>query len=126
MGVMTVEFFVTRTQTLVLNEIAPRVHNSGHWTIEGAYTSQFENHVRAITDLPLGCTEALMPVAMINCVGVKPDMRAVLAIPGSHYHWYGKPSVEPDRKVGHITLLATSEAILETRIALMLELLRRT
>jgi 5-(carboxyamino)imidazole ribonucleotide synthase len=114
-GVMTVEFFVTPEDILIANEIAPRVHNSGHWTIEGAYTSQFENHIRAITQLPLGRTDAITNAAMINCIGKQPDVNALLAIQGSHYHWYGK-NIEPSRKVGHITLLAESTALLTQKI----------
>ena len=75
---------------LLANEIAPRVHNSGHWTIEGAETSQFENHVRAVLGLPLGSTARARPSAMVNCIGAMPDRDAVLAIPGAHLHDYGK------------------------------------
>jgi 5-(carboxyamino)imidazole ribonucleotide synthase len=100
-GVLCVEFFVTEGR-LVANEMAPRVHNSGHWTIEGAVTSQFENHLRAIAGLPLGDTRALGHSAMINCVGNMPPTAAVLALPGVHLHDYGK-APRPGRKLGHLT-----------------------
>ncbi|MEW6210019.1 MAG: 5-(carboxyamino)imidazole ribonucleotide synthase [Acidobacteriota bacterium] len=102
-GVLAIEFF-EREEKLYANEMAPRVHNSGHWTIEGAATSQFENHLRAIMDLPLGSTAALKPSAMINIIGRIPDIRALLA-GGAHLHLYGK-SARPNRKLGHVTLCA--------------------
>jgi 5-(carboxyamino)imidazole ribonucleotide synthase len=101
-GVLTIEFFVRRGK-LVANEMAPRVHNSGHWTIEGAVTSQFENHVRAIAGLPLGSTAARGHSAMINLIGELPAQAPLLAEPGLHWHDYGK-SPRPGRKVGHVTL----------------------
>jgi 5-(carboxyamino)imidazole ribonucleotide synthase len=102
-GVLTIEFFVARGR-LIANEMAPRVHNSGHWTIEGAETSQFENHVRAIAGLPLGSTQSRGHSAMINLVGELPAREALLAQPGLHWHDYGK-SARPARKLGHITLV---------------------
>lgn len=105
-GVLTVEFFVCDGE-LVANEMAPRVHNSGHWTIEGAQTSQFENHLRAILGLPLGLVETIGASAMINLIGTLPDTRRMLEIPGSHLHLYGKEPRE-GRKLGHLTLRATS------------------
>ncbi len=87
------------------NEIAPRVHNSGHWTIEGAETSQFENHLRAILGMPLGSTAVRGPSAMVNCIGEMPDRDAVLRIPGAHLHDYGK-APRPGRKLGHVTVTA--------------------
>jgi 5-(carboxyamino)imidazole ribonucleotide synthase len=99
-GVLCVEFFVVGG-TLVANEIAPRVHNSGHWTIEGAETSQFENHLRAITGLPLGSTRALGHSAMVNLIGRKPRLRDALAMPGAHLHDYGKEA-RAGRKLGHL------------------------
>jgi 5-(carboxyamino)imidazole ribonucleotide synthase len=105
-GVLTIEFFV-HGQRLIANEIAPRVHNSGHWTIEGAATSQFENHLRAILGLPLGATHALGAAAMINLIGEVPTRERLLAEPGLHLHDYGK---EPrsGRKVGHCTIVEAS------------------
>jgi 5-(carboxyamino)imidazole ribonucleotide synthase len=102
-GVLAVEFFVVKGR-LVANEMAPRVHNSGHWTIEGCVTSQFENHLRAICDLPLGSTRALGHAAMINFLGKMPDRDALLGIDGLAYHDYGKEP-RPGRKVGHCTIL---------------------
>src|SRR5689334_2507459 len=101
-GVLTIEFFVKRGK-LIANEMAPRVHNSGHWTIEGADTSQFENHVRAIAGLPLGSTKARGHSAMINLVGEMPNRERLLAEAGLHWHDYGK-SARPGRKLGHLTI----------------------
>jgi 5-(carboxyamino)imidazole ribonucleotide synthase len=105
-GVLAIEFFVVGGR-LIANEMAPRVHNSGHWTIEGAVTSQFENHLRAICGLPLGSTRAVGHAAMINFLGALPARRRLLAIDGLAYHDYGK-TPRPGRKLGHCTLVATS------------------
>jgi 5-(carboxyamino)imidazole ribonucleotide synthase len=102
-GVLTVEFFLAG-ETLMANELAPRVHNSGHWTIEGAETSQFENHLRAILGLPLGSTAPTGHSFMLNLLGRIPDRRRLLGIPGLHLHDYGK-SERPKRKVGHCTVV---------------------
>ena len=102
-GVLTIEFFVVQG-SLVANEMAPRVHNSGHWTIEGCVTSQFENHLRAVCDMPLGSTRALGHTAMINFLGLMPDRERLLAIDGLTYHDYGK-TPRPGRKLGHCTIL---------------------
>ncbi len=108
-GVLAVEFFVLG-DTLIANEMAPRVHNSGHWTIEGAATSQFENHVRAITGMPLGST-ASQPTVMLNCIGTMPAKLEVDSRPGVWRHDYGKEP-RPGRKVGHLTFQAAEhEAI---------------
>lgn len=104
-GVLTIEFFYQGNQ-LIANEIAPRVHNSGHWTIEGAHTSQFENHLRALFDLPLGSTEVSGSCFLLNCIGNLLPLEPCLSIPGVHYHAYGK-APRPDRKVGHVTLIDT-------------------
>jgi 5-(carboxyamino)imidazole ribonucleotide synthase len=101
-GVVAIELFEVGGALLV-NEMAPRVHNSGHWTMEGAQTSQFENHLRAITGLPLGSPEALGHSAMVNLIGTIPDPAALLALPGAHLHLYGK-APRPGRKLGHVTL----------------------
>lgn len=114
-GVLTVEFFEVEGR-LLANEFAPRVHNSGHLTIEAASTSQFENHLRAITGLPLGATDCPGPAAMLNLIGTLPDKAAVLRVPGTHYHDYGK-ELRPGRKVGHITITANTLAELEARVA---------
>jgi 5-(carboxyamino)imidazole ribonucleotide synthase len=114
-GVLAVEFFDVDGQ-LVANEMAPRVHNTGHWTIEGAETSQFENHVRAVCGLPLGSTRARGPSAMLNLIGDIPSTEAVLAVPGAHLHLYGK-APRARRKVGHVTVAASDDAELEARLS---------
>lgn len=113
-GTFTVEFFV-KDDRLYANETAPRVHNSGHWTIDGAVTSQFENHLRAIFGLPLGNTAALGYSAMINFIGEMPPLETVLGISGAHYHDYGK---EPraNRKLGHATLVCKTRRELTARL----------
>lgn len=117
-GVLTVEFFVVRGR-LLANEMAPRVHNSGHWTIEGAVTSQFENHLRAILGWPLGNTEALGHTAMINFVGSLPPPESCLREPNLFFHDYGKEP-RPRRKVGHCTLLERSAARRDARLRRLL------
>ncbi len=114
-GVLAIEFF-ERAGQLYANEMAPRVHNSGHWTIEGAETSQFENHLRAVLGLPLGSTVARGHSAMLNLIGVTPDPAAILAVPQAHLHLYGK-SARPGRKLGHVTLRAESASALENGLA---------
>jgi 5-(carboxyamino)imidazole ribonucleotide synthase len=101
-GVVAVELFAVSGR-LLANEVAPRVHNSGHWTIEGAETSQFEQHLRAIGGLPMGSAALRRPVAMVNLIGALPDLDALLAIPGAHVHVYGK-APRPARKLGHVTV----------------------
>jgi 5-(carboxyamino)imidazole ribonucleotide synthase len=105
-GVLCVEYFVERGR-LVANEMAPRVHNSGHWTIEGAETSQFENHVRAIAGLPLGSTRPRGFAVMVNLIGRMPDRKTLLGTPGVHLHDYGK-SPRPGRKLGHLSAVAAT------------------
>ena len=110
-GLLAVEMFLQRDGTLLVNELAPRPHNSGHWTIEGCVTSQFEQHVRAVCGLPLGSTTILRPSAMANLLGDvwrdgEPNWAAALAIPGVHLHLYGKHHPRPRRKMGHLTALA--------------------
>jgi 5-(carboxyamino)imidazole ribonucleotide synthase len=114
-GVLAVELFESDGELLV-NELAPRVHNSGHWTIEGAETSQFENHLRAILGWPLGSTAAVALSAMLNCIGVLPAPEQVLAVPNTHFHDYGKEP-RPGRKVGHITITATTPEELDDLLA---------
>jgi 5-(carboxyamino)imidazole ribonucleotide synthase len=116
-GVMAIEFFVYRGGLLV-NEIAPRVHNSGHWTINGAVTSQFENHLRAICGLPLGATARHCECVMLNWVGVLPERADLLDVPGLQWHDYGKQP-RPGRKVGHATLTAADERGLEEAAELL-------
>ena len=105
-GVLTIEFFVAGTR-LIANEMAPRVHNSGHWTIEGADTSQFENHVRAIAGMPLGSTSPRGHSAMINLIGELPERDPLLCETSLHWHDYGK-TPRPGRKLGHITLVEST------------------
>lgn len=112
-GTMAFEFFVCGDE-LIANEIAPRVHNSGHWTIEGSQCSQFENHVRAVLGLPLGSTEMRSPVAMYNVIGKRPDIQALLNVPGLHWHDYTKEE-RVGRKIAHITISASNEQDLKTR-----------
>jgi 5-(carboxyamino)imidazole ribonucleotide synthase len=111
-GVIALELFEVRGE-LVANEMAPRVHNSGHWTIEGAETSQFENHVRAILGLPLGSTACIGASAMINVIGEMPERERLLRVEAAHLHAYGKDAA-PGRKLGHVTVRgATHEALVD-------------
>ena len=112
-GVMTIEFFVHEGGLLV-NEIAPRVHNSGHWTIDGSACSQFENHVRAVAGLPLGGTQMHSHALMFNWIGALPDRAKVLGVAGTHWHDYGK-APRPGRKIGHATVTADSRERLMER-----------
>jgi 5-(carboxyamino)imidazole ribonucleotide synthase len=114
-GVLAIEFF-EQDGRLLANEMAPRVHNSGHWTIEGAVTSQFENHLRAVKGLPLGATNPLGSSAMLNLVGEVPDAVNVLAIRDAHMHLYGK-TARAGRKLGHVTLRANSAEQLASRLS---------
>ncbi len=115
-GVLTVEFFEVKGR-LLANEMACRVHNSGHWTEEGAVTSQFENHLRAILGLPLGGTTTLGPTAMLNLIGALPPRDALARLPGARIHLYGKAAA-PGRKLGHLTLRARSKDALERALDL--------
>jgi 5-(carboxyamino)imidazole ribonucleotide synthase len=107
-GCLTLELFAT-DDGLLANEFAPRVHNSAHWTIEGSVTSQFENHLRAVCDLPLGSTAMRDQAIMFNWIGQMPPAEALLAVPGLHWHDYGKKP-RAGRKVGHATLTAKDQA----------------
>lgn len=125
-GTMALELFVSKDEkgkdVILANEIAPRVHNSGHWSIEGAVTSQFENHIRAVVGLPLGDTDNVYPSVMVNVLGEYPNLADVLAIDGAHYHTYHKEE-RADRKIAHITLMpndvAKLDAALEQLIAVL-------
>jgi len=110
-GVLALELFQVGG-SLLANEMAPRVHNSGHWSIEGAVTSQFENHLRAILGWPLGATDAIGVSAMVNAIGDLPDPAAILAVEGAHLHRYGK-APRPGRKVGHVTINAATPTDLD-------------
>src|ERR1035438_8738478 len=123
-GVLCIEFFEVDGR-LLANEMAPRVHNSGHWTIEGAVTSQFENHLRAILGMPLGATEAVGHSVMINLIGEAPDSAAVLAVTDAHLHLYGKEA-RPGRKIGHVTVRANRPEKLRGRGGQLPEFFRRT
>jgi len=114
-GVLAIELFELDGQ-LLANEMAPRVHNSGHWSIEGAVTSQFENHLRAVCGFPLGATAPLGHSAMLNLIGEVPDPADVLSIADAHLHLYGK-TPRPGRKLGHVTVHATSSEELAERLA---------
>jgi 5-(carboxyamino)imidazole ribonucleotide synthase len=120
-GVLAVEFFVERGR-LIANEMAPRVHNSGHWTIEGAVTSQFENHLRAIAGLPLGSTRGRGHAAMVNFVGRLPRAAAVLASPELKLHDYGKREARPGRKLGHGTVVLPTAAARDRALRRLLRL----
>jgi 5-(carboxyamino)imidazole ribonucleotide synthase len=125
-GVLAIECFELDGR-LIVNELAPRVHNSGHWTIEGAATSQFENHLRAIAGLPLGSTRGRGMSGLVNLLGAVPERSDLLAVPGAHLHLYDKPAA-PGRKLGHVTVRAAGreqlarrmlrvESLIETRAA---------
>ena len=114
-GVLCVEFFQTSSGELLINEVAPRPHNSGHLTIDASMTSQFEQQVRAICGLPPGSTERLRPAAMANLLGDlwssgEPDWPSACLLPGVHLHLYGKAVPRPGRKMGHLTVLAETPA----------------
>jgi 5-(carboxyamino)imidazole ribonucleotide synthase len=121
--VFALELFC-RDGVLLANELAPRVHNSGHWTIEGSETSQFQNHLRAVLGLPLGDTRMVGHACMLNWIGAMPDADGVLREPGGHWHDYGK---EPraGRKVGHATLRADTPPELATALVRVGEALGR-
>ena len=120
-GTLCIEFFDVGPSAqggLLANEFAPRVHNSGHWTIEGAATSQFENHLRAILGWPLGDTAVRGQAAMVNLIGDLPPREELLAVPGAALHLYGKDS-RPGRKLGHVTVVAASAEELQVRLAVL-------
>jgi len=118
-GTMALELFVSKDEqgkdTILANEIAPRVHNSGHWSIEGAVTSQFENHIRAVVGLPLGDTDNVYSSVMLNILGEYPDLGELLKIDGAHYHTYHKEE-RADRKIAHVTLMPNDVAALDQAI----------
>src|ERR1700692_3488483 len=109
-GVLAVEMFVLRGGEVLVNEIAPRVHNSGHWTLDGASVSQFEQHIRAVAGWPLGRPIRRGRVEMTNLIGSEvEEYRSWLAVPGAAVHLYGKSAVRPGRKMGHVTRLFDDE-----------------
>lgn len=121
-GLLVVEFFYTRDGRWIVNELAPRPHNSGHYSIDAASTSQFANHIRAICGYPLGCTGSLAPAVMLNLLGDlwqegPPPWQELLKIDGLSLHLYDKGEPRPGRKMGHCTIVATDNATLEQRLA---------
>lgn len=120
-GVLALEFFQVGDKLLV-NEIAPRVHNSGHWTQQGADTCQFENHLRAVCGLPLGSTALVRPTVMVNILGEDYVNPAVLSLPSCHLHWYGKGK-RPGRKMGHINICGATPKELAARFSALSSLL---
>ncbi|MGY6562990.1 MAG: 5-(carboxyamino)imidazole ribonucleotide synthase [Luteibaculaceae bacterium] len=120
-GLLAVEFFLLKTGELYVNEVAPRPHNSGHHTIEACYTSQYDQHLRAILGMPLGSTESIQPAIMLNLLGepnaagkaVVKGADFLLNVPGAYLHLYGKTDTKPYRKMGHITILGSSLAELK-------------
>lgn len=123
-GVLAIEFFEVQGQLLV-NEIAPRVHNSGHWTQQGADCCQFANHLRAVCGLPLGSTALIRPTLMVNILGEDQVPSSILAIPAVGLHWYGKTK-RAGRKMGHINLSANSNAELKALFAQLIDILPDT
>ena len=128
-GVLCVEFFLGRNGALMINELAPRPHNSGHWTFDACVTSQFEQQLRAVCGLPLGSSEQLRPAAMANLLGDlwahwDPDWSAALALPEIKLHLYGKASARPGRKMGHLTALGenATDRVIAARQALRKDL----
>lgn len=121
-GVLALEFFVVGKE-LLFNEMAPRVHNSGHWTIEGSNTSQFENHLRAVMNLPLGDTTARGTALMFNLIGTTPKLTALADIAGLHIHLYAK-TAKPGRKLGHVTLMAERQGDIAAKRELIGSLLQ--
>jgi 5-(carboxyamino)imidazole ribonucleotide synthase len=123
-GVLAVELFEHKGR-LLANEMAPRVHNSGHWTIEGAETSQFENHLRAVAGLPLGSVAPVGHSAMVNLIGTLPEPATILAVEGAHLHLYGK-SPRPGRKLGHVTITGETAEQRDERLAKLRSILGTT
>ncbi|MFM7386601.1 MAG: 5-(carboxyamino)imidazole ribonucleotide synthase, partial [Bacteroidota bacterium] len=131
-GLLAVEFFLTEAGELLVNEMAPRPHNSGHHTIECCYTSQFEQHLRAVLNLPLGDTGLIMPGAMLNVVGEKGfegpavyvGLEEVLKLPGVYVHLYGKTNTKPFRKMGHVTILGRNLEEIKSKVTVVKHHLR--
>jgi 5-(carboxyamino)imidazole ribonucleotide synthase len=125
-GLLAIEMFVTKTDDILVNEVAPRPHNSGHFSIEGSFTNQFEQHLRAILDLPLGSTESKTNAVMVNLVGDEnhtgdvfyKGIEEIMALPGVTPHIYGKRETRPFRKMGHVNIIhsdiSEARAIAET------------
>ena len=130
-GILCVEFFVAAGGEIMINEIAPRTHNSGHLTIEACRTSQFEQQVRAICNLPLGDTALIQPAAMANLLGDvwgdgSPHFERALQCPATYLHLYGKSSARHGRKMGHLTKLSSSASVAASEVLAMREAIRCT
>jgi 5-(carboxyamino)imidazole ribonucleotide synthase len=131
-GILAVEMFITKDGEVLVNEIAPRPHNSGHHTIEANYTSQYEQHLRAILGLPLGPAEAIVPAAMINLLGEEgyegeafyEGIEKALKIPGVHIHLYGKTQTKPYRKMGHVTVIGKELSEVHKKANQVLQILK--
>lgn len=121
-GVLAIELFAMEDGSLMVNEIAPRVHNSGHWTQQGAVTSQFDQHLRAAAGLPLGDVSTIQPTAMVNIIGLDTLPQAVHEIPGLRVHWYGK-QCRQGRKMGHINVSAAEQGLLKEKLQQLSRLL---
>ncbi|WP_448587823.1 5-(carboxyamino)imidazole ribonucleotide synthase [Thermocrinis sp.] len=124
-GLLCVEFFYTKDGKLLINEIAPRAHNTGHYTLDGSYTSQFENLIRAITGLPLGSTKLKSPSGMINIIGKsyeEMDIRKVLSVDGAKLYWYGKEK-RYRRKMGHVNVVGSSQEDVERKLEYLYDVL---
>jgi 5-(carboxyamino)imidazole ribonucleotide synthase len=129
-GLLTVELFVLADGSLVVNELAPRTHNSGHHTLETAWTSQFAQHIRAVCGLPLGSVGLRSPGVMVNLLGDlwsggEPDWSLLLKESGLFLHLYGKREAKPGRKMGHFTLLGDGESLREKALGLRERIVRR-
>ncbi|AAC06567.1 5-(carboxyamino)imidazole ribonucleotide synthase [Aquifex aeolicus] len=125
-GVFTVEFFLLKDGRVLINEFAPRVHNTGHWTLDGAYTSQFENLLRAITEMPLGSTELKLPSGMVNILGKSYEeipLKEILSVEGAKLYWYGKEK-KPRRKVGHVNVVGRSKEEVVEKVERVFTLLK--
>ena len=130
-GLLAVELFLTRDGSLLVNEMAPRPHNSGHHTIEACTTSQYEQHLRAILSLPLGATHLIQPAVMVNLLGAPghdgpvyyKGLIEALEKPGVHIHIYGKPHTKPFRKMGHVTVTDSDLATAQQRAREILQLI---
>jgi 5-(carboxyamino)imidazole ribonucleotide synthase len=129
-GILCVEFFLTQDARLLINELAPRTHNSGHLTLDASITSQFEQQLRAVCGLPLGSTEAVRPAAMANLLGDlweggEPNWAAIFEIPDVKLHLYGKKEARLGRKMGHLTALARTALVARSRVCQARDILRR-
>jgi 5-(carboxyamino)imidazole ribonucleotide synthase len=126
-GILAVEMFLTADGQVLINEVAPRPHNSGHQSIESNITSQYEQHLRAILGLPLGSTKTVAAAAMVNILGeegyegnvIYEGVEAVMQLEGVHLHFYGKQTTKPFRKMGHVTILDEDKSSMEHKIQLV-------